>query len=233
MEDWKTQTKISISSLKADFDKDKNSISSTPSLQNENSKIEDEKINPIIPVEEEKIKEDISLSWEEINWTWEISKEKSSNELFTNYTPIFEKRRISFLERLEALKKKAKTNYIFILITIFVWWLFTWVIIFINPQYHSLSNYKANVLNIVHKVKWDKEQINTNNVLISPNEENTTVWTIEKKQKNTNIETVDTPINIGTSNEENSNTWTTEEEQIKTEREKVGREKIKEYFKKH
>jgi hypothetical protein len=230
MEDWKTQTKIKISSLKADFDKDKNSISSAPSLQNENSKTEEKKINII---EEEKIKKDISLSWEEINW----NKEINNNELFTNYTPLFEKRRISFLERLETLKKKAKTNYIFILITIFIWWLFTWVIIFINPQYHSLSNYKANVLNIVHKVKWDKEQINTNNILISPNEENTPVWTIEKGQINTNIDnsniTVDTPLNTDTSSEENSNIWTTEEEQIKTEREKVGREKIKEYFKKH
>lgn len=212
MDEGKTQTKISISSLKADFDKDK--ISTSPSsLKDEKSKIEEKKINII---EEEKTKEDISLSWEEINWTWEILKEENSDELFTNYTPIFEKRRISFLERLEALKKKAKTNYKFILIIIFVWWIITWSIIYLDPQHQSFPNYKANVLNIVSKIKWDKnintssienkEQINISGLSLS--------WTIK-------------------ADEENNSILTTEKEQIKIEREKVWREKIKEYFKNH
>ncbi|NUJ97718.1 hypothetical protein HGA92_02925 [Candidatus Gracilibacteria bacterium] len=212
MDEGKTQTKISISSLKADFDKDK--ISTSPSsLKDEKSKIEEKKINII---EEEKTKEDISLSGEEINGTGEILKEENSDELFTNYTPIFEKRRISFLERLEALKKKAKTNYKFILIIIFVGGIITGSIIYLDPQHQSFPNYKANVLNIVSKIKGDKN-INTSS--------------IENKEQ-INISGLSLSGTIK-ADEENNSILTTEKEQIKIEREKVGREKIKEYFKNH
>ncbi len=214
------KTKISMTSLRADFAENKNSKNTTEKKEDTQTKIVQEEVTS-------------STSWEWIIPTEIINENNrtqtsgwentNSNELFTNYTPIFEKRRISFLERLEKLKNKVKTNYVFVLITILVWGIFIWGIIFITPQYHSFSIYKASILNIVHTIKWEKEipivQTGSQEKEIL-NEPLSQTWVIVQQQEE--VKQVD-PTQTW---------WTNQNEQQRIERNEIGREKIKAYFKK-
>lgn len=260
--DEKIKTKISISNLKADFDRDK-TANSNLSLENwigekketlQNSEqeqtIENENLIPNSwewenSAQNETTKEEIK----EQNST-ETEKKTISNELFTNYVPLSEKRRLSFLEKLEHLKNKAKTNYIFILITVIVWWIFSCLIIFISPQYHSFTNYKANVINIISKINWKevpqvknidwnqdkitKKENNINDLKQISETENFQSWTIIQE---TNIDEINKISEINNFQSwaiiQENKWWISQEEKVKIEIKKMWREKIKEYFKNH
>ncbi len=230
MEEEKIQKKISISSLKEDFDKNKtSSLPKNISWEQEKSTIEEQNKNSLQTETTNEIKEEVK-EWEDNKFSeqeswWQNSEKQEDEELFTNYTPIFEKRRLSFTEKVENLKKKAKTNYVYILIIIFIWGIFSWAIIYITPQYHSLDNYKASVINIFHKENKNKDE-GKDDIPYEVPINNTPLEQPEDAKASIENEMTWTSSTI-------SSTWQIQEEKINASKEDVTKEKIKNHFKNH
>lgn len=83
--------------------------------------------------------------------------ETGSDEIFTNYTPYFDKRKDFLLKKVEQIKTKIKTNWKFITVTVVVWIMVWASLIFIDPSQHSFNNYKSSIIEAGHKIKdWEK-----------------------------------------------------------------------------
>lgn len=80
-----------------------------------------------------------------------------SGEIFTNYTPYFDKRKDFLLKKVEQIKTKVKTNWKFIAVTIVIWIMVWASMIFIDPSQHSFNSYKSSIIDAGHKIKdWEK-----------------------------------------------------------------------------
>lgn len=82
---------------------------------------------------------------------------EESSEIFTNYTPYFDKRKDFLLKKVEQIKNKVKTNWKFIAITIVLWAMIWASMIFLDPSQHSFNNYKTSIIDAGNKIKsWEK-----------------------------------------------------------------------------
>lgn len=228
--------KIWISAIKKQITE----ASSTPIISADSSEIE--KVDsPLVETSSETSPEESTMTTENVEepkapLSVAPPIPEESSEIFTNYTPYFDKRKDFLLKKVELIKNKVKTNWKFIAITIVLWIMIWASMIFIDPSQHSFNNYKTSLIDAGNKIKsWEKvfsfpweveiktidvpdiivDTVKEEPTIVEPVEEDTTPIIEEETSSGTTVETIISPI-------------TKEKEEVLKE---VTKEIIKSYFK--
>lgn len=107
--------------------------------------------------------------------------EHEKNDVFLNYESDYKKKESRIIETIHSLKKIAdlkkltKTNKIFVVSIIMITVLWISVIFYIDPETHSLENYKTSILTIAGREVTHQELI-----LHQNNIENNIIWQLNQ-----------------------------------------------------
>ena len=123
--------------------------------------------------EEEKEKEENKKDFSNKNiknTSW-IIPQKEEKKIFWNYKSHFEKKSKSILDRFKNFKRIPQTHFWILGLLIFITVITIGWLMYLNPEKHSFSIYKANILDAYH----------TNIKIFSSKKEKTNIETSEKK----------------------------------------------------
>ncbi len=126
----------------------------------------------------------IDKDWEEkevcdIN-LW-VNSKKVDNDLFLNYQSDYKKKEsividtIHKLKKLADIKKLTKTNKVFVVSIIMVTVLWLSFLFYIDPETHSLENYKTSILTIAWK-EVTQDELNNHQIEIT----NDIIWQLNQ-----------------------------------------------------
>lgn len=130
----------------------------------EENKIEDKKDDNTKKKEESKkvdnTKENSKKEEKAETMTKEVSKEEENKEkkdLFLNYESRFKKEWNKILEKLKKLKDIPKTRK-WLVLSLIAWTaIFIWILFIVDPNTHSISNYKASIIYNLNKLKQEDD----------------------------------------------------------------------------
>lgn len=126
-------------------------------------------------------------------------EKKSTWDLFVNYDSEFHKNEKTIMQKIMQLKMIPKTRLWFVSALIIFAVTGVWIMMKIDPENHSIDNYKANIFAVI----WKKEEVKENPVWWKNTwVQNSETWVMVNTWTSTEISTGIT---------ENVNTWSTSE----------------------